>query len=113
MKHAFNNSLCHLKICYYKISSEECLIHCKFRWLFPETTTDLRNNTLTNNATVSEDDVLVADHDGNTREPCVPNTWLWVVSSSEEGEAHFIVGNNIIDNVSRAHFNSTPKHNIL
>ena len=90
-----NNSLCSLKICYNKMSSKQCLFHCSFQWFIPE----YLNNTATAvNIPFLEDD--------NVTESCTPNTWLWVVDNSEEGIAHFIVGNNIIDNVSVAHFNN-------
>lgn len=33
-------------------------------------------------------------------EQCHMNTWLWVVHSSEKGEAHFILEEDILDAVS-------------
>ena len=33
-------------------------------------------------------------------EKCRMNTWLWVVHSSDEGEAHFALENDILDAVS-------------
>lgn len=114
------------------MSSELCLFHCSFWWFIPRylnntavtvlnntavtvpnnTTATANNTTVTvNNTTVTVNNTTVTApisflEDDSITEACTPNTWLWVVETSEEGEAHFIVGNNIINNVSGAHFYS-------
>lgn len=84
-----------MKICVNKNSENECLkrAHCNFQWVIPELAG--RNNEV-----IDPVDFLGAYHDNITVEPCAPNAWLWVVDTSEEGEVHFVVGNNIINNVS-------------
>ena len=77
-----------MTFCLYEISAEECYkkVHCGFQWFPPEstTTTDVDNTTTID----------------NTTEPCEVNTWLWVVDNIEFGEAHFLVGKSITENVS-------------
>lgn len=113
-----NNSLCYVNICYNKTLTGECseLLHCNFRWsIIPHHLSN--NNTLSNDTTIVPTS-LPADEEGSEGtdeeesdgnipssmiEPCAPNTWLWVVDSSEEGEAHFLVGKNMINDVSIVH----------
>ena len=89
-----NNSMCTLKICHNKFSFELCVFYCDFYWLIPAEPTKAVPTILPD--TVDN----ITDYIDNITEPCAPNTWLWILDSSEEGEAHFVVGNNIIDNVS-------------
>ena len=146
-----NNSLCLLKICYNKMSSEACLFHCRFRWFIPEARYLSSNDNTAVPMSFTEDDNITQPTavpmsfteddnitqptavpmsfteddnitqptavpmsflgDDSITEPCTPNTWLWVVDTSEEGRLHFIVGNNI-NNVSRAHFNGVSDNTI-
>ena len=75
------------------------MFYCDFYWLIPAEPTETAPTIL------PEDDGNTVDYHNNNiteniTEPCAPNTWLWILDSSEIGEAHFVVGNNIINNVS-------------
>ena len=97
VEHFSNDTVCSVKICFKRTPAENCYKReqCSFQWFISGSTTYLGNNRLTNNTpTVNNTSGL---------EPCIPNTWLWVVDNSQEGEAHFVVGNNIMSNVSEIH----------
>lgn len=101
MEHYSINSLCHVKICTnINNTSNQCFARCSFRWILPEPARQMSNNKLINDTTpLSEGDIPGADHDDNVG-PCTPNTWLWMVDNGEEGEAHIVIGDDVLNNVS-------------
>lgn len=122
VEHYYNDTLCLIKICLNKKSPGECLIQafCGFQWSIVEST-NLNDNSPTSNNNLASDTTVPIPTTvptptslptygtpgvDNTSmvEPCAANTWLWVVDTAEEGEAHFLVENNILNNVSTIHW---------
>lgn len=105
------NDICFVTICLNKTSADECStqVHCGFQWFTPEPTVHPTAHPTTHPTahptTHPTDDGMTTDADimpanAGPAGPCEQNTWLWLVDSKEIGEAHFIVGNNILNNVS-------------
>ena len=93
------NETCFVTICLNNASAGECSrqVHCDFQWFTPEPTAHPTAPPSDNEMTNGTDNNMP----GKTKiESCEQNTWLWLVDSNEIGEAHFIVGNNIVNNVS-------------
>lgn len=90
LEYFHNDTFCSMDLCLYEFSREgKCNwqeAYCSPIFLFKDWVEEELMN---------KNSIMLRE-----AEQCRMNTWLWVVHSIEEGEAHFVLGDDILDAVS-------------
>lgn len=86
LEYFHNNTYCSMEFCYLRNCGFQAA-YCGLIFLFEDW---------------QQQEEQMDEHSMVLREsePCHMNTWLWVAHSSEEGEVHFVLEDDILDAVS-------------